>query len=65
MIITESGAFRKGHHISLVNPSRNSVTLSAVRQRLYTRRVEASLRCAAVVNVEELRVRTKIRADLP
>jgi hypothetical protein len=65
MIITESGAFRKGHHSSLGSPSLNSATLSTVRQRLYTRRVESFLRCAAVINGEKLRARAKIRVDLP
>jgi hypothetical protein len=53
MIITESGAFRKGHHANPVSPFRDFATLSTLRQKLYTRRVEAYSQQAADETGEE------------
>jgi hypothetical protein len=40
MIITDSGAFRKGHHANLGSPFRDSGILSALQPKLYTQFVE-------------------------
>jgi hypothetical protein len=63
MIITESDAFRKGHHADLISPLRDSATLSTLCLKLYTRRVDASSRRAADEMGEEPNVSGKTRAE--
>jgi hypothetical protein len=63
MIITESDAFRKGHHAELITSLRDSAALSTLCQKLYTRRVETSSRRTADEMGEEQNVLSKTRAE--
>jgi GT2 family glycosyltransferase len=59
MIITESGAFRKGHHATLLSPFRDSRILAAFRLKLYTQCVENFSQSATLKRAESRRCSRK------